>query len=66
MTHQEIMAIHERTEGWAAGLQLIAFALEQGAEPKRFALDDAPAEALCPTISCGRCSSDRKNACRTS
>jgi len=45
MTHQEIMSIHERTEGWAAGLQLIAFALEQGAEPKRFALDDAPAEA---------------------
>ena len=45
MTHHEIMAIHERTEGWAAGLQLIAFALDQGAEPKRFALDDAPAEA---------------------
>jgi LuxR family maltose regulon positive regulatory protein len=45
MTHQEIMAIHERTEGWAAGLQLIAFALDQGADPKRFALDDAPAEA---------------------
>src|SRR4051812_4631983 len=45
MTNQEIMAIHERTEGWAAGLQLIAFALEQGADPKRFALDDAPAEA---------------------
>jgi len=45
MTHQEILAIHERTEGWAAGLQLIAFALEQGADPKRFALDDAPAEA---------------------
>ena len=45
MTNQEIMAIHERTEGWAAGLQLIAFALDRGADPKRFALDDAPAEA---------------------
>src|SRR3954467_15548684 len=45
MTNQEILAITERTEGWAAGLQLIAFALDRGAEPKRFALDDAPAEA---------------------
>jgi LuxR family maltose regulon positive regulatory protein len=37
--------IHARTEGWAAGLRLVASALERGAATERFATDTGAAEA---------------------
>ena len=44
LTQRDVLAIHERAEGWAAGLRLIAYAIEKGANPRRFALDGGPAE----------------------
>ena len=44
VTQRDVLAIHERAEGWAAGLRLIAYAIEKGANPRRFALDGGPAE----------------------
>jgi LuxR family maltose regulon positive regulatory protein len=45
ITHREIAAIHELTEGWACGLRLIAYAMEGGTGPRRFETDRQQAEA---------------------
>jgi LuxR family maltose regulon positive regulatory protein len=45
VTHREIAAIHELTEGWACGLRLIAYGMEGGTGPRRFETDRRQAEA---------------------
>jgi LuxR family maltose regulon positive regulatory protein len=46
LAHGEIQALHERTEGWAAGLRLAALALEKEVDPaawvRRFGGDSPP------------------------
>ena len=39
-----LVALHERTEGWAAGLRLAALALAGGADPGRFAAEFSGSE----------------------
>src|SRR3954451_20011590 len=46
LARRDADAIHLRTEGWAAGLRLIATALEEGADPRRLAHDDAAAASI--------------------
>lgn len=42
----DLAAIHARTEGWAAGLRLVASAIERGAAPERLASEPATAVAV--------------------
>jgi len=39
-----LAVLHERTEGWAAGLRLAALALARGADPKRFSAEFSGSE----------------------
>jgi LuxR family maltose regulon positive regulatory protein len=43
--HSDIARLHERTEGWAAGLRLILCALERGATAGSIAEDETAAQA---------------------
>jgi len=46
LTQNEVRLIHEATEGWACGLGLVAYALEQGADARRFAIDPRQMQAV--------------------
>jgi LuxR family maltose regulon positive regulatory protein len=42
----EVRSLHDLTEGWVAGLRLLAFAMARGADPKRFLDDRGLAESV--------------------
>ena len=46
LTQSELRLIHGSTEGWACGLGLVAYALEQGADPRRLAMDPRHLQAV--------------------
>jgi LuxR family transcriptional regulator, maltose regulon positive regulatory protein len=46
LTQAELRLIHQSTEGWACGLGLVAYALERGADPRRFAIDPRQVQAV--------------------
>jgi LuxR family maltose regulon positive regulatory protein len=45
LRHHDLAEIHARTEGWAAGVRLVASAIERGAAPERLASEPGTAVA---------------------
>ena len=53
---RDLVVLHERTEGWAAGLRLAAIALDGHPDPTRFVAEFSGSERTVPITCSTRCS----------